>query len=150
MTDYGDTSVWILITDGTDNLYLKTDVPPKKSGGDPSAVVIDYPTRGHFGFTLHSETVKIKINKVYAVTEAEWKSLIQGIIAMQDTDSTIYYRLQISSTPSYMAWDGNTKIYMPVLIKDVRDEGKLYGGDSTVFEIAQILLLQSGPIVASI
>ena len=153
--NYGDVTAWILLTStyggNTYNVYLKTEVPPDIGDVDKGAIGIDFPNRGHFGFTLNTEDITIKISKVYAVTKAKWDELKTGIINLQDTTTEIRLRIQVGDDPSdiYEAFDGSTGIYMPVIIKHVKGKKKIYRGNTTLYQIGQIGLKQIGVLAAS-
>jgi hypothetical protein len=148
MTDYGDTSAWITLSNGSHTLYLKTAKQPTTDENDPSMIGIDYSNRGHWGMTLNSEEVIVKIPKIFATTKAEWDSLKEGIRVMQESSTEVRLRIQINTTPEYEAFDGTTGIYMPVHIKNIRGKGKVYNGNATIYEIAQIELKQTGALAA--
>ena len=142
----GDTTAWITLNDGTDILYLTVD-NWEYGKEDPSATGIDYPNRGHFGFTLGTEKLIIKIKGVYVTTEAAWNILKEAIIQMKDADKVLL-RIQISSTPSYELYDGTNDL-MPVIIKKDSPYRKKFKGDSTIYEIGMITLFQSGDLEAT-
>lgn len=144
MTNYGDTNAWITLNYGSDVLYLTCEEPWKYGNDDPSAISIDTPSRGHFGFTLNTEKVVIKLSKVYVTSESEWNVLKQQIKVAQEASSCTLI-IKISSTPTYEKFDGTNHI-MPVLIKTQRGRTKPFKGDSTVYEMGQILLIQSGAL----
>lgn len=148
--NYGDTGAWILLTTtyggNTHNLYIICE-DWDYGNDDISATGIDYPSRGHFGFTLNTEKVTIKIKKAYVITEAGWNELKKGIVALQDSTEDVTLRIQISSTPTYELFDGTTgHDVMPVLIKKDNARKKLFRGDATVYGIGQILLIQVGAL----
>ena len=149
MANYGDTTAWIRLTygDTPDYLYLTCEKPWDYGNDDPSAVTIDYPSRGHFGFTMNTEKVQVKLSNVYVLTEAAWNELKKQIVAAQEADSCTL-RIQISSSPTYELFDGTTAHdEMPVIIKITRGRSKPFKGDATVYQIKQILLIQSGALV---
>lgn len=113
---------------------------------DTSAKVLDYPSRGHFGWTLQTEKNIAKIKNARTDTEADWNTLKAEL--QNAKDSTVCnLKKQISSTPTYEKWDGTNTI-LPVLVKSQKGHKKIYGGDTTIYQIAQIILLQSGAIIA--
>lgn len=148
MTNYGDTNDWILLYDGTDNVYLKTEKQPSIDNIDDGVIEVNYPARGHYGDTLVTEKVSVKISNVYATTEATFKEIIKGLRAIQDRGDTIYLKIKITSSGDFFEFDGNGNTLMPVIIRSIKGIKKLYGGDSTIFEIGMIQLFQSGALTA--
>lgn len=154
--DYGDTSAWILLysNDGSNvhYVYLKTEEIPVVDDIDPSAILIDYPNRGHFGFTLNTEKITVKISKVYAVTKAKWDELKKGLLALKASTNDVILRIQTTSAPLYESFNGvgTTKgNLMPVVIIGIKGKKKKYKGDTTIYEIGQITLQQSGDLADS-
>lgn len=151
---YGDNTAWVLITDGTSTLYLKCEENPDISESDPSAVVVDYPSRGHFGFTLDSEKVTVKLSKIFCVTKAEWNDVREGLKYMKNNSSTIYLRIKDGAS-TYEDFDptASTTVvysYMPVIIKKINGKKKVFKGDATIYLISQVMLQQSGALTDSI
>jgi len=148
MANYGDTNAWIRLTygDTPDYLYLRCNKPWQYGKDDPSATSIDYPSRGHFGFTLNTEKVIIKLTEVYVTTEAEWNILKAQLEAAEEAASCTL-RIQISSTPTYELFNGVAgKDEMPILIKSKKAYGKIFKGDTTMYQIKQIILWQIGAL----
>ena len=146
MANYGDTNAWITLDNGTNVLYLRCE-DWQYGKTDPSATGIDYPNRGHFGFTLSTEKLVIKIKKAYVTTEAQWNVLKAAIIEMKDADKVLL-RIKISST-TYEMFDGGTNDLMPVIIKSDKGYKKPFKGDATIYEIGLITLFQSGDLEAT-
>ena len=145
MANYGDITAWIRLSYGSDALFLNCE-DWEYDNTDKSATNIDYPARGHYGYTLNTEVVVIKITGVYVLTEAEWNVLKAQIKAAQEAAS-VTIRIQISSTPTYELYDGGAgKDEMPVLIKATKGRKKKFKGDTTVYIIKQITLTQSGAL----
>lgn len=150
--NYGDTSAWVLLYStyggNTYNVYLKSEEIPVIGFTDPSAIFLDYPDRGHFGFTLNSEKITVKISKIYAVTKAKWDELKAGLLMLRASTEDILLRIQTTAT-LYESFDGQGTTkgnLMPVLITGVKGQKKKYRGNTTVYEIAQISLQQSGDL----
>jgi len=156
--NHGDTTAWILLTttysaehltkaNDVHNVYLKTDKQPVVDNMDIGTINVNSPFRGHTGFTLITEDVKVKILNSYSITKAKADEVIKGIRALQETDTVVYLRIQVTSGGLYKSFNGvgTTKgNLMPVLIKSFKGEKKLYGGNSTIYEIGMIQLEQVG------
>lgn len=108
---------------------------------DPSVIALDYPSRGHFGFTLNTEKVMVKVKNTYVLTEAAWNILKAQIKVAQESDDIVLV-IKISSTPSYEKFDG-TSYNMPILIQVTRGRKKKFKGDATIYNIAQLVLIQA-------
>ena len=155
--NYGDTTAWILLTTtyvdtNVHNVYLKTDKQPVVDNTEEGVISTKYPGRGHTGFDMVIEGTMIKILNSYSITKAKKDEVIKGLRALQDTDTVIYLRIQITTAPLYDSFNGvgTTKgDLMPVAIKAVKGKKKLYGGDSTIYEIGMIQLEQIGDLVDS-
>ena len=151
--NYGDVNAWVVLFTvvGADThyVYLKSESQPEMNDVDPSAFVIDYPSLGHFGTSLNSEKVIIKISKVYAITKAKWDEIKKGIKVLKASSNNIYYRLQVTSGGLFESFNGvgTTKgDLMPVVIKTINGKKKRFNGDTTIYEIGQIQLQQSGAL----
>ena len=145
MTAYLDGEGWIRIYWNSNGNYIDLHCEEwSYSKSDPSAFVIDTPNRGHFGFSLNSEKVSIKLKNVWVDTEAKWNILKLRLEEAEDTgDAKV--RIQISSTPTYELFNGATgKDVMPILIKNKKGMKKVYGGDTTFYIIGGITLIQMG------
>ena len=113
---------------------------------DTSAINIDYPNRGHFGFTMNSEKVIIKIKNAYVLTEAAWNILKAQLEAAEEED-TCEVMIQVSSTPTYELYSGIAgENRMPIIILSKKGYKKPYKGDSTLYKIGMIQLRQSGAL----
>jgi hypothetical protein len=143
MANYGDTNAWIWLTYGSDVLYLLCE-GWSYDNDDPSAFVVDYPSRGHFGFTLNTEKVVVKLKNVYVTSEADWNTLKAQLKAAQEASSCTL-KIKISSDPTYEKFDG-TNDDMPVLIKSTKGRKKVFKGDTTYYQIGMIELIQSGAL----
>lgn len=144
MTNYGDTSAWIRLTYGSDALYIKAE-DWEYSISDPSAIVINYPNRGHFGFTLNTEAVMVTLKNVFVNTEAAWNILKAQLEAAEEAASCTL-RIQVSST-TYELFNGVAgKDEMPVVISAKKGFKKVYKGDATFYVIGMITLKQVGDL----
>jgi len=113
---------------------------------DPMPIAVDYPNRGHFGKTLDSEKVQIKIKNAYVTTEADWNILKTQLQAAKTASDTVL-KIQVSSTPSFELFDGVAgNDEMPVLVIDRKGHSKKYRGDTTFYILGQIMLRQSGSL----
>ena len=151
MANYGDTTAWILLYDSTDNVnvYLKTDKQPTVDETDDGVININYPARGHYGFTTVTEKIVVKILNSYSVTKVKFDEVKAGLRLLQDGGNEIKLRIQVTYGGLYESFSGaggTTGNLMPVVIKTIRGEKKLYGGNSTIYEIGLIQLEQSGAL----
>lgn len=145
MANYGDTTAWVRLSYGSDALFLNCE-DWEYDNDDKSATNIDYPGRGHYGYTLNTEKVAVKLTNVYVLTEAAWNVLKAQIKAAQEAAS-VTLRIQISSSPTYELYDGGAgNDEMPVLIKTTKGRTKKFKGDTTIYVIKQITLTQAGAL----
>ena len=140
--DYGG---WVILSDGTDTYKIRCSSQPDYGFEDPSAQHIDYPSFGHTGWTLDTRIRKVIIKNIWFSTTARYNAFKDFLEDGQNTGLTL--QIQISTTPSYHDWkDGNTT--MPVMWKKPRGIKKVYGGDTEIWEIGQIVFRQYGALTA--
>ena len=153
MANYGDVSAWIRLDDGTTYVYLKTEKQPSVDEADEGVINIGYPGRGHYGFTLVTEKVIVKILNSYSITKAKYDEVKAGLRILQDDGGEIILRIQVTSGglfESFSGAGGTTGNLMPVVIKSIKGKKKLYGGNSTIYEIGMVQLEQSGDLADSV
>lgn len=108
---------------------------------DTSAVFMDYPNDGHYGWSLESYKRVVKVKNIWFNSVASYDAFMANILALQDGGA---FTLQIKITSStYLKFDG-TNDEMPVLWVKMADVEKPYGGASTIFIIPQLILQQAG------
>ncbi len=96
MTDYGNPDAWIRISYASDanNLYLNAeDWDYGKSDSNP--ILLDLPSRGHFGKSFNIEKVTVKIKNTYVTTEADWNILKTQLETAEDAGDA-KLRIQVS------------------------------------------------------
>lgn len=142
MTTY-DWDGWIILTDGTDIYKVLCESQPNLSTDDPSAVWLDYPG-GNTGWTLDTRKREVTIKKIWFKTTAHYEAFLAFLEAGQDAGLSL--KIQISTTPTYQDWDGSNHYNMPVMWKKSRGIKKLYGGNTTIWEIGQIVFRQKGAL----
>ena len=116
---------------------------------DPDAFAIDYADRGHTGFTMNSETVKIKLKNVYVTTEANWNILKAQLVAAQEADPStpLKMRIQVSSDPTYELFDGTGgHDVIPVLLMSKKGFIKKFRGNTTFYLIKSLVFRQIGDL----
>lgn len=145
MTVY-DYSGWIILSDGTDTYKIRCGKQPGLGLADPSAVHIDYPSDGHTGWTLDTRKREVKMMGIWFTTTARYDAFMAFLEAGQNTGLTL--QIQISTTPTYQDWDGSNHTTMPVMWNKPRGIKKLFGGNTEIWEIGQIVFRQKGALTA--
>jgi len=130
-----------------DALYLKTDKQPVVDSVDEGIIDIKYPGRGKYGFQLVTEGVNVKILNSYCITKNIHENTIEALRILQDGATQASLRIQDSSAPTYMNFGGTGGNIMPVIIKSFKGRKKMYGGNSTIWEIGIIQLIQVNTLI---
>ena len=86
------------------------------------------------------------MSKIWFSTTARYEAFIAFLEAGQSTGLTL--RIQISTGPTYQDWDGNDHTTMPVMWNKPRGITKLYGGNTEIWEIGQIVFRQYDTLTA--
>jgi len=133
MANYLQNQGWIRLSYGSDTLDLHCE-DWEYSKSDPSAILIDYPARGHVGFTLNTEKVEVKLKNVWVDTYANWNILKAQLEAAEEAAScTLTIRVGgTTTTPVYELFSGGAgEDSMPVVIVSKKGYSKVYRGDAT-------------------
>lgn len=141
MTDY-DWGGWIILANATDTYKLKCQENPKLSLIDPSAIFYEYPS-GFGGFSLDTRKRLLTIKNLWFITTARFNQFMAFLEAGQSAGLTL--KIQISTTPTYWDFNGTAgKDVMPVMWEKPRGIGKMFKGNTTIWEIQQITFRQMG------
>ena len=150
-TDYGDTSGWLKLvgTIGTDTHTLYLLCEEWSYDLDDKIIMMDFPNRGHFGFTLNTEKITVKIKNAFVTSVALWQganSMKAGLKAIMDAD-TIDFTAKIDSGGTLELFDGVAgNDTMPVVVNNIKGKVKVFRGNTTYFVIKLITLVQSGTL----
>lgn len=144
MTNY-DWGGWIILGNGTDTYKIICQEQPEYGFEDPSAVHYDYPGDGHGGFTLDTRKRVVVIKSIIFITTARLNQFMAFLEAAQAIGLTL--KIQITTAGAFWDFDGTAgNDVMPVMWDKPRGIKKLFGGNTTIWEIAQITFRQKGAL----
>lgn len=114
---------------------------------DSGVTIINYPSRGFYGFTLNTHKATLKIENVFVDNYADWNTLKQRLKTLEDTGTVINIQIQVNLNEDKELFDG-TNSTMPVIIKKRRGHRKVYRGNSQFYYIGEITFEQAGALTA--
>ncbi|MHA1795232.1 MAG: hypothetical protein ACTSUK_03910 [Promethearchaeota archaeon] len=111
---------------------------------DDDITAMDYPSDGHFGFSLLTISRTVRIKNAYFTSQSDLEDFISDLLTSQQSGS---YNLKIKtkSNGTYIKWDGSNST-MPVLLKSMKDIRKMVRGDGEIWVIGRMEFKQAGDL----
>jgi len=139
-----DDGGWLYIGAGDANEMIIRCKKVDYDWEDKSATFIDFPSDGHYAFSLQTYGRPLRVTGIFFTTTADKDTFLLRLNTLQ-TAGAYNLKLETNTTSSFAKWDGENTTF-PVLFAKVRGIEKTIGGNAEFWEIKQIVFKQAGAL----
>lgn len=110
---------------------------------DAGATFMDYPSDGHYGFSVRTYKRTLKVRGLLFPNETDFNTFISTLDTLQGTG--IFDCREKTSTGKWRKWNG-VNVTIPCLFMDYKGEGKIASWEQEIWGIDMLMLRQAGAL----